>query len=78
VGHVKTIGALIDLHIADMKDIGKALGRSNAYSLDLLKDRLSEIPSKISTGSGLSRTIISRTARWTRRIYAGIARTTVG
>jgi hypothetical protein len=31
------------MHIADMKVIGKALGRSNAYSLDLLKDRLSEI-----------------------------------
>lgn len=40
VAGVKTFGALIDLHIEDMKEVGKPLGRSKAYSLDLLKNRL--------------------------------------
>lgn len=40
---VKTLGALIDLHIADMKEVGKVLGRSKAYSLELLKDRLGKV-----------------------------------
>ncbi len=43
VSGVKTLGALIDLHIADMQEVGKPLGRSKAYSLDLLKDRLGNV-----------------------------------
>ncbi len=40
VAGVKTFGALIDLHIEDMKEVGKPLGRTKAYSLEFLKNRL--------------------------------------
>jgi integrase len=40
---VKTIGDLIDLHLGDMKEVGKSLGRSKSFSLELLKDRLGAI-----------------------------------
>jgi len=40
VAGVKTLGALVDLHIEDMKEVGKPLGRTKAYSLELIKDRL--------------------------------------
>jgi len=44
VAGVKTFGALIDLHIQDMKEVGKPLGRSKAFSLELLKNRLGRTP----------------------------------
>lgn len=37
--HLRTIGDLIDAHIADMHEVGKPLRRSKAYSLDLLRRR---------------------------------------
>ncbi|MBN9466650.1 site-specific integrase [Brevundimonas sp.] len=37
---LRTFGELIDLHIADMKDVGKAPKRSKAATLKMLKDRL--------------------------------------
>jgi integrase len=40
IGNVKTFGALIDLHIVDMAEVGKLMGRSKIYSLDLLKAKL--------------------------------------
>ncbi len=40
VAGVKTFGALVDLHIEDMKEVGRPLGRTKAYSLELLKNRL--------------------------------------
>lgn len=43
VAGVKTLGALIDLHIEDMNEVGKRFGRSKAYSLELLKDRLGHV-----------------------------------
>lgn len=43
MGDVKTFGALIDLHIEDMKEVGKVLGRSKAFSLELLKNRLGKV-----------------------------------
>ncbi len=42
VAGVKTLGALIDLHIADMKEVGKPIGRTKAYSLELLRNRLGQ------------------------------------
>lgn len=42
--HLRTIGDLIDAHIADMAEVGKPLRRSKAYSLDLLKRRLGRLP----------------------------------
>ncbi len=42
--HLRTIGDLIDAHIADMREVGKPLRRSKAYSLDLLKRRLGRLP----------------------------------
>lgn len=37
---LQTLGDLIDLHVADMAEVGKPLRRSKAFSLKLLKDRL--------------------------------------
>jgi integrase len=37
---LKTLGDLIDIHIADMAEVGKPLRRSKAFSLKLLKSRL--------------------------------------
>lgn len=37
---LKTLGDLIDIHIADMAEVGKPLRRSKAFSLKLLKERL--------------------------------------
>ncbi len=37
---LRTFGELVDLHIADMKDVGKAPKRSKAATLKMLKDRL--------------------------------------
>ncbi len=37
---LKTLGDLIDVHIADMAEVGKPLRRSKAFSLKLLKARL--------------------------------------
>lgn len=38
--HIRTFGELIDLHVADMKSVGKAPGRSKAATLKMLKTRL--------------------------------------
>lgn len=40
---LKTFGELIDLHISDMKDVGKAPGRSKAATLKMLKRRLGSL-----------------------------------
>lgn len=40
---LSTFSQLIDLHIADMLDVGKALRRSKTYSLDQLKARLGHV-----------------------------------
>ncbi len=40
---VKTFGDLIDLHLRDMKEVGKPIGRSKGFSMDLLKDRLGRV-----------------------------------
>jgi len=37
---IKTFADLIDLHIADMAEVGKRIGRSKGFSLDLLRKRL--------------------------------------
>lgn len=42
---LRTLGHLIDLHIADMHEVGKPLRRSGAYSLGLLKRCLDDIQS---------------------------------
>lgn len=43
VARAKTFGDLIDLHISDMKDVGRAPKRSKAATLDLLKRELGRI-----------------------------------
>ena len=40
VARLNTFGDLIDLHIADMKDVGKAPGRSKDAALQMLKRQL--------------------------------------
>src|SRR5581483_11799569 len=40
VKRAQTFEDLIDLHIADMKEVGKAPGRSKAATLDMLKREL--------------------------------------
>lgn len=40
---IKTFSDLIDLHIADMKEVGKEIGRSKGFSLDLLRARLGKL-----------------------------------
>jgi hypothetical protein len=40
VGKLQTFGDLIDLHIADMTDVGKPPGRSKDPTLAMLKRRL--------------------------------------
>jgi integrase len=40
---IKTVSDLIDLHIADMTEVGKVIGRSKAFSLDLLRARLGRL-----------------------------------
>ena len=40
---IKTVADLIDLHIADMAEVGKATGRSKAFSLNLLRARLGRL-----------------------------------
>ena len=44
VKEVKTFGQLIDLHIADMKEVGKAPGRSKSATLAMLKHELGKRP----------------------------------
>ncbi len=39
----KTFGGLIDLHLADMKAVGKQIGRSKAFSMVQLKKMLGKI-----------------------------------
>ena len=43
VAKLKTFGELIDLHIADMKDVGKAPGRSKDATLAMLKRELGKL-----------------------------------
>lgn len=40
---IKTFADLIDLHIADMAEVGKRMGRSKSFDLDLLRNRLDEL-----------------------------------
>lgn len=40
IGKLKTFGDLIDLHISDMKEVGKAPGRSKDATLSMLKREL--------------------------------------
>lgn len=40
---IKNFGDLIDLHIDDMKSVGKTIGRSKAFSLDFLKKELGRV-----------------------------------
>lgn len=40
---IKTFSDLIDLHIADMKEVGKKIGRSKSFSLELLRKRLGRL-----------------------------------
>lgn len=40
---IQTFGDLIDLHVSDMKSVGKAPGRSKAFSMDFLKTKLGKI-----------------------------------
>lgn len=40
---IKTFADLIDLHIADMAEVGKRMGRSKSFGLDLLRNRLDEL-----------------------------------
>ncbi|MEO1037969.1 MAG: hypothetical protein AAFX09_00360 [Pseudomonadota bacterium] len=44
--HLKRFSDLIDLHIADMAEVGKPLRRSKAYSLELLSKRLGYVAIK--------------------------------
>jgi integrase len=41
---VKTLGALIDLHIDDMKDVGKPPQRSKSATLEMLQRKLGSLP----------------------------------
>jgi integrase len=43
IGKLKTFGELIDLHIEDMKDVGKAPGRSKDATLQMLKRQLGKL-----------------------------------
>src|ERR1700744_5880427 len=43
VGKLKTFGDLIDLHISDMKEVGKAPGRSKSATLKMLKADLGKL-----------------------------------
>lgn len=43
VGKLKTFGDLIDLHISDMKEVGKAPGRSKEATLKMLKRKLGKL-----------------------------------
>jgi integrase len=36
--HINTVADLVDLHVADMLEVGKLVGRSKAYSLGKLRD----------------------------------------
>jgi len=40
---IQTFGDLIDLHVSDMKSVGKTPGRSKAFSMDFLKKQLGKI-----------------------------------
>lgn len=40
---ISTFGHLIDLHIRDMKSVGKAADRSKAYSMTLLREKLGRV-----------------------------------
>lgn len=40
---IKTVSDLIDLHIADMLEVGKQIGRSKGFSLDLLRAKLGNL-----------------------------------
>ena len=40
---IKTFANLIDLHIADMVEVGKRISRSQEFSVDLLRKRLGKL-----------------------------------
>jgi len=43
IGRLKTFGELIDLHVADMKEVGKPPGRSKQATLDMLRRELGKL-----------------------------------
>src|SRR5579871_2884273 len=43
IGKLQTFGDLIDLHISDMKEVGKAPGRSKDATLQMLKRDLGKL-----------------------------------
>lgn len=43
IGRLKSFADLIDLHVEDMKDVGKAPGRSKAATLEMLKRELGPV-----------------------------------
>ena len=43
VDGIKTFKGLIALHISDMKEVGKKIGRSKEYSLKLIERHLGEV-----------------------------------
>ncbi len=44
VKRLRTFGELIDLHVADMKEVGRAPGRSKDATLAMLRRELGELP----------------------------------
>lgn len=44
-----TLGDLIDLHVSDMKEVGKAPGRTKEATLEALKRELGDVPLKVLT-----------------------------
>lgn len=54
IDNAKTLDALIDLHIADMTEIGKPLGRTKAYSLERIKDRQGQIGRRITASAPMA------------------------
>jgi hypothetical protein len=44
IARLNTFGDLIDVHIADMKEVGKAPGRSKSATLEMLKRELGKKP----------------------------------
>ncbi len=70
-GRLKTFSDLIDLHIADMKEVGKAPGRSKDATLQMLKRRLGSV-----NMADLDRVQIVKFGR--QRAIEGAGPTTVG
>jgi integrase len=63
---LKVLGDLVDVHVADMAEVGKPLRRSKDYSLQLLKERLGRV--KV---AGLSQDVLVEYGRKRAREGAG-------